>query len=192
MARSEIQDPLDKFRWVVSIDDFTRAGFTSCQTPSMSATTHNYPEGGAHLSPRQIINTVEYLPVTFERGVTSDTSFNKWVTGHFDLVQNSQGFDGGGVLGLNPVASFAGDGESYRKTVSIKHVDRVGQVIVEYILYGAHVVGYKPASDFNSTDDEGFSMEMITVAYDTFDVRYAGITGAAASKLAEAVFDGKV
>lgn len=210
MARSELRDPLDKFRWIVSIDDFSRAGFTACNVPEYRATTHNYREGGAHLSPRQILDTVDFSPVTLSRGVTNDTSFNKWATGHFDLVQNSQGVNiqtdleqnlnefgldvdlGGalqttGLVGPAPVPTN-NPGQQYRRKVTIKHVNRVGQTVAEYILHGAWPIGYKPASDFDAEDDDGFSIETITLAYDSFEVRYAGLVGAAASLGANSLF----
>ena len=212
MARSELRDPLDKYRWIISIGDFTRAGFTSCNTPSFRATTHSYKEGGAHLSPRQILDSIDYQPVTFSRGVTTDTSFNKWATGHFDLVQNGQGANistelestlndlgvpttgvagdiaqNAGLLGPTPVATN-NPGLQYRREVKIKHVNRVGQTIVEYILHGAWPIEYKPASDFDSEDDQGFSIETITLAYDSFDVRYTGLAGALTSLGANSLF----
>lgn len=210
MARTELLDPLDKFRWKVTIDDFSRAGFTSCQTPSFNITTHKYKEGGAHLNPRQIMQDIDYAPITLTRGVTPDTSFNQWATGLFDLVQRAQGmqtntnladlgFDAGfanniagqvaqgaGLGGPAPIAAY-NTGSQYRKDISIKHVNKVGQTIVEYNLFGAWVIGYKPASDFDATDDEGFSIESITIAYDGFDVRYGGIAGALSSQLVNSI-----
>lgn len=208
MARSSLAEPLDKYRWKVIIDGFTRAGFVRCNTPSFRMSNHSYPEGGAHLNPRQIMNSIEYPPVTFERGVTPDTSFNKWATGLFDVIQDNDGLDTGseagefventfgadvgsfiqraGLTGPTPIPAFNNKGE-YRKTVTIKHTNRAGQTIVEYILYGAWVSTYKPASDFDSSDDEGFSIESITLSYDGFEVRYGGVAGAAASGLIQSI-----
>ena len=177
----------------MSIDDFTRAGFVTAATPSYRINSHSYREGGAHLNPRQIVDSIDYAPITLTRGVTVDGSFNKWATGHFDLVQNAAGADiqtspdvttGSGPIPLptnNP-------GKQYRRTVRIKHVNRVGQTVVEYVLYGAWPVEYKPASNFDADDDEGFSIETIVLAYDGFDVRYTGIAGTAASLVTNTLF----
>jgi hypothetical protein len=48
MARPSTKDPLDKFRWSVEIDGFTRLGFASCETPSVSFNINKYPEGGKY------------------------------------------------------------------------------------------------------------------------------------------------
>lgn len=211
MARSELNDPLSKFRWTMSIDGFTRAGFVSATTPEYKMTSHSYKEGGAHLNPREIMDSIEYVPIVLTRGVTNDTSFNKWATGLFDLVQNSAGvlinpsensafpvppsadriynslspgvrgfIQQTGLTGPSPVPSFAPT-QNHRKDIKIKHVNRAGQTIAEYNLFGAWIIGYKPASDFNAMDDDGFSIETLTIAYDGFDVRYSGFAGAATS-----------
>ncbi len=194
MARSALQDPLDKFRWIVSIDDFTRSGFTSCGVPSYKITTHDYPEGGAHLNPRNIPNSVSYTPVTLTRGVTNDTSFNKWANGAFDLVQNMAAtqesglLDRTGILGPSAVRSSDEYPFQYRRTVKIKHVNRVGQTVVQYTLYNAFPIEYKPASDFDANADDGLSIETLVLGYEGFDVTYPGLTGTAASLIAGNLF----
>jgi len=212
MARSALQDPLTKYSWLIDIDGFTRYGFSSCSTPSHSISTYNYREGGAHLNPRNIIESISYAPVTLMRGVTNDTSFNRWATGPFDLVQNDAAIKESTPRGLtegsaaaqiaNATGFFGGantpayrDEESgdypfqYRRTVTIKHVNRLGQVIVTYELYNAYPIEYKPASDFDSRGDDTLSLESITLAYEGFSVKYSGLAGAAAS-LATDTFSG--
>lgn len=202
MARSALRDPLTKYRWVVSIEGFTRLGFTECTTPSYSITTRTYREGGAHLTPKQIVNQIEYQPVTLRRGVTNDTSFNKWANGFIDLVtsntalNNDSGQDESGSSFLGAVQDVAetvqstlsssaipsvisGDNTSYRKDVTISHVNRAGQIEVSYILYGAFPIEYKPASDFNAMGDDGMSLDSITLAYDSFEVKYSQLGGLA-------------
>jgi len=191
MARSAAQDPLDKFRWNVQIDGFSKLGFSSVSVPSYSITTQSYPEGGAHLTPRKIIDSIEYSPIVLSRGVTNDTSFNKWATGFFDLVTNNAAFkDSQGsnttsdiLLGLaqnngaKPVASNKGLPFSYRRDVKIEHLNRAGQVEVVYFIYGAFPIQYKPASDFEASADDEVSIETLTLAYESFEVKYTGISG---------------
>jgi len=199
---------LTKFKWLVSIDGFTRYGFTSCSTPSYTITTYNYKEGGAHLNPRNILNEITYNPVILKRGVNNDTSFNKWATGPFDLVQNDavskQAQPGEeqlgslvgpaaagivantGFMGPTAIPAYRKEGGNnypfqYRRDVVIRHVNRTGQVIVEYVLHNAYPIEYKPASDFDAKDDDGFSIESITLSYEGYSVNYSGIAGTVAS-----------
>ena len=216
MARSALRDPLDKYRWTVSIEGFSKLGFHETSVPGYTITTKKYKEGGAHLTPRQIIDSVDFKPVTLSRGVTNDTSFNKWATGFIDLVTNNGAFNGstseatsfgGGAVGaaaakaiegaLNngavPVKGFTRSQSSgalvtggdsnlrYRKNVKIEHVNRTGQVEVVYMLYGAFPIEYNPASDFGAMSDDAVSIESITLGYETFEVLYSGLAGAAAN-----------
>lgn len=198
MARSAVVDPLDKFRWTVSVTGFSKLGFTSCSTPEYEITTKSYEEGGAHLTPRQIVDSVHYKPVTLNRGVTNDTSFNKWATGFIDLVTNNYGLkndppESGGIgqlkaflntsadNGASAVPSSKNQPNNYRRNVKIEHVNMLGQVEVIYILHNAFPIGYKPASDFDAMSDDGVSIESITLAYDSFEVKYTGIKGALAN-----------
>lgn len=194
MARSGLRDPLDKFRWTVSIDGFSKLGFSSCGTPDMSITARDYAEGGNHLQPKKIIDSVTYRPVTLARGVTNDTSFNKWATGFIDIVQNSQGagnstnvFTAVSDNGARAVNNSSQSNGNFRKTVKIEHVNRAGQVEVVYYLYNAFPIEYKPASDFDASADDGVSIESITLAYESFEVKYTGISGFAGNLLTKAL-----
>lgn len=205
MARSSFRDPLEKFRWIVSVPGFSKMGFTTTSTPSYAITTRKYKEGGAHYAPKQIIDSVEYAPVTLTRGATNDTSFNKWATGWVDKVTDNAAFksssslkntDGsinfkavaGAVVGAaansgaTPVKSNSDAAAyEYRRDVKIEHVNRAGQTEVVYMLYGAFPIEYKPASDFDSMGDDTVSIESITLAYDSFEVLYSGLAGSIAN-----------
>lgn len=164
MARPSSKDPLDKFRWIVSIDGFTKLGFVSVQTPSYTINTNKYPEGGAHMFPKQIVDSVEYSPVTLTRGVTSDKSFHEWARGPFDILSTNDPTE----LEQNSESVEVG---AFRRNVTITHVDRVGRRVKSYELINAFPVGYKPASDFESQADDGVSIENLTLAYEAFVVR---------------------
>lgn len=132
--------------------------------------------------------------------MSNDTSFNKWATGFIDLVQNNQGlgkpitdvsisdvFAASSDNGARPVANSSNKKGQYRKDVKIEHVNRAGQVEVVYFLYNAFPIEYKPASDFDASADDGVSIETITLAYESFEVKYTGISGFAGNMLAKAL-----
>lgn len=195
MARSSLRDPLDKFRWSVKIDDFTKLGFATCSVPGHKLSTNKYPEGGSHLNPRVIVDGNEFKPVTMTVGVTTDTSFVKWATGAFDLVQNNAALNksvsafgiipipaGVTQLGLGSPALVKSSNKypfDYRRTVIIEHINRLGVVEVTYTLYKALVTDFEPASDFDAKEDGEVSIASITLAYEGYDVRYAQLAGLA-------------
>jgi len=163
MARPSTKDPLDKFRWSVEIEGFDRLGFASCETPSVSISVNKYVEGGNHLFPKNIVDGVEYRPVTLQRGVTSDVNFDKWVVSYFDFLR-----------GRRPLPKGQSGPEQlpteYRKTVIIKHLDRAGRAVKIYTLYNAFPIEYKPASDFSADTDDTLSMEKLVLTYESFSV----------------------
>lgn len=174
MARTSAKDPLDKFRWAVSIEGFGRLGFTSCDVPSVSINTKSYAEGGAHLYPRKIVESVEYSPVTLTRGVTTDRSFHDWMVQVFELIKGMSAQETKLIQEQSAVLGSAAYDRAapleYRRTVKIHHLDRQGRVVKTYILYNAFPIEYKPASDFASDGDDTLSMEKLVLTYESFEV----------------------
>lgn len=173
MARSSIKDPLDKFRYSVVIDGFIRAGFSSCETPSFSLNTQKYAEGGNHLWPKNIIDSIDYKPIALQRGVTSNMDFNDWATQFFDVTR--QQAESELVIDEKtqlPTRKFISHKEqtNYRKDIIIEHRDRAGRVIKSYKLYNAFPIEFKPASDFSADGDDLISMERLVLSYEAFEV----------------------
>jgi len=157
MARSSSKDPLDKFRWLVEIPDFGRIGFTSVEIPEMEMATTEYREGGRHLFPKQIINSISYRPITLIRGVSTDKDFQNWI---YDAMVKSLQSD---PKDVNLVYN-------YRKDITINHLDRLGRTIKSYNIFAALPVGFKPASDFSADADDTYSLEKLVIKYEGFTV----------------------
>lgn len=185
MARPSNVDVLDKFRWSVNIEGFQRLGFASCGVPSITYNTNSYPEGGAHLHPRQIIDSVEYSPVTLMRGVTNDQSFYNWTKQVIELHRGSTenataqttvnipleigGVDGFGT-GANTVNVPKNTPLEYRRNVEINHLDRSGRIVKTYLLINAIPTEFVPSSEFVSDADDVLSMEKLVLKYEGFEV----------------------
>jgi phage tail-like protein len=168
---------------MVEIEGFTRSGFVSCETPSVSINTQKYVEGGNHLFPKQIVDSVEYKPVTLQRGVTSDMNFHKWAKAYFDFIHGKTeivAIDGkvrspftGEVITDNGTLEIDNrvPAAEYRKNVLISHLDRQGRIVKQYVLYNAFPIEYKPASDFSADSDDTLSMERLVLTYESFEVK---------------------
>lgn len=152
MARVASKDPLDKFRWAVSVDGFDKFGFTACDTPSLTINTKSYPEGGNHLYPKKIVDGAEYSPVTFSKGVTKDKSFHNWAKQVLEAYKLDKNI------------------ADYRRQVTIHHLDRQGRIVKSYVLYNAFPTEYKPASDFAADADDTLSLEKLVLTYESFEV----------------------
>lgn len=161
MARISTKDPLDKFRWMVEIEGFSRSGFASCETPSYAINTQSYAEGGSHLFPKKIIDSIEYRPIALQRGVTSDMNFHRWAAAYLEFIRGAKSI---------PTLETWTQPTDYRKTVYIKHLDRAGRTVKTYILFNAFPIEYKPASDFSADSDDIVSMERLVLTYESFTV----------------------
>lgn len=183
MARPASKDPLDRFRWAVEIDGFTRMGFTSCDVPSFQIQTKSYAEGGQHLAPKQLVDTISYKPVALTRGVTTNMDFDGWarqftelVNGKTTIIESQVTHPGGSIpeLGLTLPSQTTSNLNDfpvdYRKTVRITHLNRKGDKVKTYILYNAFPIEYEPASEFSSDADDTLSMEKLVLAYESFEV----------------------
>jgi phage tail-like protein len=189
MARPASKDPLDRFRWGVQIDGFTKLGFTSCDVPSFQVQTKSYAEGGQHLAPLQIIDGVTYKPVTLTRGVTIDGSFEGWAKQFIELVNGKTEnlitkaavpFSANtsipaellnlGATNFSSPAQSANFPLDYRRTVKITHMNRAGKAVKIYTLFNAFPIEYEPASSFASDGDDLLSMEKLTLGYESFTV----------------------
>lgn len=189
MARSSGRDPLSKFRWSMEIPGFSRLAFTSCSMPSMDISPRTYAEGGQHWAPKSIPDKFQYKPIVLSRGVTNDTSFNKWAAGIVDLYTNAnakpvENDSGTSVFGFVEESTMSAvpsgvntDSPVYRKNIRIDHVNRSGVTEVSYFIYGAYPISYKPGSDFDAMGDDALSIESLTLGYDSFEVKYSGIVG---------------
>lgn len=156
MARPSSKDPLDKFRWSITIEGFTRLGFSSCDVPGYSITSKPYAEGGQHLFPKQIVDSISFKPVTLTRGVTADLSFHDWATQALVVAR--------GITSDNksPV--------EYRRNVTIKHLNRRGDTVKAYTLINAMPIEYEVASGFSADGDDMMSMEKLVLTYESFTV----------------------
>jgi phage tail-like protein len=160
MARSSDFDPLMKFAFRVYVltpqgATWVRGGFTSCSAPGLTISYQSYPEGGRHLNPLKIHDSVAYKPITVARGVIDRKNvddFGKWVNDFFEAVNNP--------LGLN--------GVDYRNNIVIEHLNRAGSVVKRYYLQNCVPTAYTPADDFTSTDSE-VSVESLTFEYEGFE-----------------------
>lgn len=182
MARISTKDPLDKFRWKVTIEGFERAGFYSVEVPSYTISTKEYAEGGAHLFPRQIVDSISYKPVTLSRGATANTDFLTWAQMPLFVVAPPLPKDSSAtpvanpfatLSGLNPLSPPALQVSDYRKTVIIAHLDRANNVVRQYTLYNAIPVEFIPASDFSADGDDTVSLEKLVLKYESFEVTTA-------------------
>lgn len=164
MARSAKVDALEKFRFTVSFDGLTRAGFHDVSSPKKTTNKGTYREGNAPDNMQLFAGISQMEDVVMSRGVTTNQDFYEWSKLVFDpekLPSGQPNVQGSGVVPL-------GSSMDYRKDLTITLWHRDGKPAKQWVLYNAFPISFEPGSDMNATEDGEKSMEKLTVGYESF------------------------
>lgn len=165
MARSSKVDAVEKFRFTVSYDGQTRAGFSEVSTPKSTTSKNEYREGNAPTNPQLFAGLTKCEDVTLQRGMTTNQDFYNWVK----LVFNAEALPAGlPQVGQGANAAPIGDAQEYRKDLTITVHHRNGSPVKQWVLYNAFPVSFQPGSDLNASEDGEKSLEQVTLAYESF------------------------
>ena len=187
MARSSIQDPLDKFRFAVSwAEDVSseetsnpRAGFHDVQMPKRTTNVINYREGVDPDINSKSAGLSSFEDVVLNRGLVVDTTNGSHFYSWMSSVHNpEEGSIDGYVASNSRNAKMSAD--DYRKNVWISMYDRNGTEVKKWELINAFPTGFIPGSDLNAAEDGEKSMEQLTLGYEDFR-EIASSNGAASS-----------
>lgn len=127
---AERKDPLRNFRFRLTIDGITAAGFSECTIPDVTVDVVDYRNGNDPTFMRKLSGLTKYGNVTLKTGVTADTSLYKW---HNDVVSKGA--------------------KDNRKSLSIVMVDEAGDDQAQWDLVDAWPTKYDP-SDLSSKGNE--------------------------------------
>jgi phage tail-like protein len=199
MARSSKKDPLEKFRFrvtVISLDlsvtgvvetigglsstgtaasniaILSRSGFSQVTLPKANVNTMTYRENIDNQRFSKIPGLVKYDPITLSRGVTENRNFYDW----YRLVNEE--------LALLTVAGeLAQDAKftptqsgNFRRDVIIEVLDRSGEPIKGWYLFNAYPAAYTPGTSLDASADEKL-IEELTLEYEFFLELEGGANG---------------
>jgi len=187
MARSAASDPLEKFRFLV---DFTlpdgsapvRVGFHDIQMPKRSTNSILYREGHDADINSQSAGLSSMEDIVMSRGVlTGDgaaaNDLYKWMRAVHSPTTGTAGYGAG-----EGVASSATGALAYRSELTIKMLDRSGDVVRAWKLYQAWPKNFVPGADLNAGEDGEKSLESLTLGYEDFQ-ELAVVSGAIGAAL---------
>lgn len=174
MARSAANDPLEKFRFIVSWSESTdseptalvRAGFHDVQMPKRSTTKGTYREGNDIDVPQVFPGLSSMEDVVLSRGVVGNVDglasneMYKWMS----AVHNPSAGHGSN----DEVRDSSSASNLFRKDVTITMLDRAGAPARSWILYQAFPINFVSGSDLNAAEDSDKSIESLTLAYEDF------------------------
>lgn len=200
MARSSKADPLDKFRFrvtVISLDAsvtgavetvaglsgngtlfkeklaiFSRAGFQSVAMPKATINEMSYRENIDNQRFSKMPGLAKYEPVTLSRGVTASRDLYDWYRlVNEELALTSVAQELSRDARFTPVQS-----ENFRKDVVIEVLDRTGTPVKAWYLFNAWPSAYRPGNDLSANSEEKL-IEEITLTYEFFLELEGGIEG---------------
>lgn len=184
MARSSVNDPIERFRFQVTIFDnmanlltkgtatigtvqdndlLARGGFSEVTIPKVSIKEILYRENNHGNSPMKIAGLATHDPITLRRGVTNSRNLYNW----YKLVNNDASTLNKFQAGLTGLGAAPFQNASYRREVLISALDRKGQFVKHWLLYNAWPSGYKGANDFDAKASE-IAIEELTISYEVF------------------------
>ncbi len=191
MARSSSDDPVEKFRFrvtVISIDlsvtgaletiaglsgggtafkdklaIFSRAGFSSIGLPKANVGEMTYRENIDNLRSIKTPGLVKFDPITLSRGTTANRDMYDW----YRLVNEEIALlSVAGELARDTVFSPA-QSDNFRKDVIIEVLDRQGNPTKAWYLFNAWPSVYNPGNDLNAASEEKL-IENLTLTYEYF------------------------
>lgn len=171
MARSSSVDPLEKFRfaieWGTDSEEtaLSRLGFHDVQMPKRTTNKGSYREGIDPDINQLFAGLSSMEDVTFSRGMIIDdfnNEFYKWASSVHKPTS--------GHVGRSALAARSSDAAKaeYRKDITIKVLDREGEVARKFTLYNAFPVSFIPGSDLDAGEDGEKSLESLTLSYEDF------------------------
>jgi len=177
MARSAVNEPLEKFRfsltWSTATNDegedtaLARAGFHDVQMPKRSTTKGTYREGTDRDINQLFAGLSSTEDVVLSRGLLpnptdqASNEFYKWMSA---VHSPSPGNDTVGTQ-VRPEGAAS---NNYRKDVTVSMLDREGAVVRQWVLYQSWPTNFVPGSDLNAGEDGEKSLEQLTLAYEDF------------------------
>lgn len=197
MARSSKSDPVEKFRFrvtVIAIDLsvagaldtlsnigsgphegfklITRAGFSDVTLPKATINTMTYRENIDNIRFIKVPGLAKYEPITMKRGVTTNRNLYDW----YRLVNEEIALLGV-AQELSKDAQFSvAQSDNFRKDVIIEVLDREGKPVKAWYLFNAWPSGYTPGNDLSASSEEKL-VEDITLEYEFFIEMEGGLEG---------------
>lgn len=209
MARSAKEDPIEKFRFKVTIlafqasinglidtladslanqhagiKVFSRAGFNRVTTPKVTINEISYRENIDNARFIKVPGLAKYEPITLSRGVTSSRDLYDWfrlVNEEIALLATAQELQKDAQYSVT-------QSDNFRKDVVIEVLDREGKPVKSWYLFNAWPSAYSPGNDLDANSDEKL-IEELTLSYEFFIELEGGIEGFA-KEIAKGVFTG--
>lgn len=201
MARSSVADPLEKFRFkvtVISVDlsvtgavdliaaatgaqklsVLTRAGFSEIVLPKVTMNEMSYRENIDNQRFSKSPGLAKYEPVVLRRGVAANSggTINLDLWNWYRLVNDDTLLTGAAQELTKATTATPAQSENFRKEILIESLDREGNSVKQWMLFNAFPLSYKGGNDLNASTEEKI-VEELTLSYEFFLELEGGLAG---------------
>ena len=128
-------NPYPNFKWRVKVDGQYVAGLSKCSALKRSTEVIEHREGGDPSTSRKSPGRTKYEPITLERGVTHDLTFERWA----NKVWNYG-------AGLGAEVSL----KDFRKDILLEMYNEAGQLVLAYKVYRCWVSEFQALPDLDA------------------------------------------
>jgi phage tail-like protein len=146
-------DPYKTFKFRVVLDGRVVAGVARVSALKRTTEVIAHREGGDPSTRRLSPGATRYEPITLERGLTHDSTFEEWANLAWRL---------GAGLG-NEVAL-----RDFRKDLAIEVMNEAGQIVFRYLVHCAWVSEYVALPDLDA-DCAAVAFETIVIQHEGFE-----------------------
>ncbi|MCW5983259.1 MAG: phage tail protein [Bryobacteraceae bacterium] len=126
-------DPYKNFKFRVKWDGRYVAGVSKVSALKRTTEVVEHREGGDPASPRKSPGKTKFEPITLERGVTHDVTFEQWVNKVWNFQSNNE-------VSL----------KDFRKDIIIDLFNEAGQKVISYKVFRCWVSEYQALSDLDA------------------------------------------
>ena len=179
MARSAINDPVEKFRFKMSVFSFNTSsplgttdanqdqditgGFSSISLPKATVKEIRYRENVDPNRRRKVAGLVDFEPVVCRKGVTKNRQLYNWYKKVNDDIDKLSAVNGL-LAAQNFVPILSPD---YRRDILIQSLDRESNTVRAWYLFDAFPTAYQGGDGLDASA-EGKLIEEITLTYEAF------------------------
>lgn len=168
MARTSSKDPLDKFRFKVTILNPATgvtgvSGFATVQLPKRTTSKITYREGIHQDIQYNSAGLSSMEDIVLTKGVTAGSSF------FYNWAKTVHKAKSGNLTDVYDAADTNLNRASYRCDLQIEMLDRQGNAQKTWKVYNAFPVQFTPGSDLDASADDAKSIASLTLAYDDFE-----------------------
>lgn len=148
-AEPYLMDPLLNFKFIISWDGNAVAGVSKIGALSRTTESVAHREGGAPQSVRQIPGQTTYGPITMERGLIIDVTFEQWANKVW-FYENT------GALGEEVSL------QDFRKDLTVQLCNQAGQVMKQYLLFNCWPSEYTALPELDASAN-AVALESLTL-----------------------------